>query len=229
MVGDGRTGHTHDQGAVSQRICARMLTQEIAPNVSVDGENLLLPPAAVAANACDDSRDHVSRVDRVALAAGGTGSSEFHVGTYTPPSAIGKRCGGRYRCGMTIDIVETTDAPQAIGPYSQAVVAPAGRMVFCSGQIPLDPKTGQLVGAGDVREATHQVMRNLDAVLRAAGASLTSVLKTTIYLADMADFAAVNEVYATYFSTKPPARATVQVAGLPRGAKVEIDAIAATK
>jgi 2-iminobutanoate/2-iminopropanoate deaminase len=127
---------------------------------------------------------------------------------------------------MPVDIVETGNAPKAIGPYSQAVVASAARMVFCSGQIPLDPQTGQLVGQGDVREATHQVMRNLDAVLRAAGAQLASVVKTTIYLADMADFAAVNEVYASYFPTKPPARATVQVAGLPRGAKVEIDAIA---
>jgi 2-iminobutanoate/2-iminopropanoate deaminase len=100
-------------------------------------------------------------------------------------------------------------------------------MVFCSGQIPLDPQTGQLVGSGDVRQETHQVMRNLDAVLRAAGASLGAVVKTTIYLVNIADFAAVNEVYATYFQTRPPARATVQVAALPRGAQVEIDAIAA--
>jgi 2-iminobutanoate/2-iminopropanoate deaminase len=128
---------------------------------------------------------------------------------------------------MTIESVETSNAPRAIGPYSQAVVAPAGRLLFCSGQIPLDPKTGSLVGGGDVRQETHQVMRNLEAVLRAAGVSLAAVLKTTIYLVDMAAFAAVNEVYASYFTTCPPARATVQVAGLPRGAQVEIDAIAA--
>jgi len=127
---------------------------------------------------------------------------------------------------MANEVVETDNAPKAIGPYSQAVVAPAGRWVFCSGQIPLDPKTGQLVGGGDVRLESHQVMRNLDAVLRAAGASLASVVKTTIYLADMADFTAVNEVYGSYFPAQPPARATVQVAALPRGSKVEIDAVA---
>ncbi len=147
--------------------------------------------------------------------------------TYTLRSAIGKRSGERYRHAMTVEIVDTSNAPKAIGPYSQAVIARVERMVFCSGQIPLDPQTGQLAGGGDIRQETHQVLRNLAAVLGAAGASLASVLKTTIYLVDMADFAAVNEVYATYFATRPPARATVQVAGLPRGAKVEIDAIAA--
>jgi 2-iminobutanoate/2-iminopropanoate deaminase len=148
--------------------------------------------------------------------------------TYTLPSAIGKRSDGRYREPMAAQIIETDNAPKAIGPYSQAVAVPPGRWVFCSGQIPLDPKTGQLAGGGDVRLETRQVMSNLDAVLRAAGASLTSVVKTTIFLADMADFAAVNEVYGTYFPTCPPARATVQVAALPRGARVEIDAIATT-
>ncbi len=148
--------------------------------------------------------------------------------TYTLPSVIGKQSGGRYREPMAAQIIETENAPKAIGPYSQAVAATAGRWVFCSGQIPLDPKSGQLAGGGDVRLETHQVMANLDAVLRAAGASLASVVKTTIYLADMADFAAVNEVYGTYFPIRPPARATVQVAALPRGARVEIDAIATT-
>ena len=99
-------------------------------------------------------------------------------------------------------------------------------MVFCSGQIPLDPTTGEVVGAGDVRAQTEQVMRNLSAVLVAAGASLAMVVKTTIYLTDLQDFGAVNEVYARYFAEHPPARATVQVAGLPRGVQVEIDAIA---
>jgi 2-iminobutanoate/2-iminopropanoate deaminase len=132
------------------------------------------------------------------------------------------------RC-MSIETIETPSAPRAIGPYSQAVVAEVRRLVFCSGQIPLDPQSGQLTGGGDVRLETHQVMRNLDAVLRAAGASLSSVLKTTIYLVDMAAFSAVNEVYGSYFSARHPARATVQVAALPRGAQVEIDAIAAAE
>ena len=127
---------------------------------------------------------------------------------------------------MPFDIVATTAAPKAIGPYSQAVFAPAGRLVFCSGQIAIDPQSGELVGAGDIRGETHRVMKNLDAVLRAAGASLGGVVKTTIYLTDLGNFAAVNEVYAGYFSGRPPARATVQVAALPRGAQVEIDAIA---
>ena len=102
----------------------------------------------------------------------------------------------------------------------------AGGMLFCSGQIPLDPKTGEMVGAGDVRAQAAQVMRNLDGVLRAAGASFARVVKTTIYLTDLADFGAVNEIYGGFFAGDPPARATVQVAGLPKGALVEIDAIA---
>ncbi len=115
-------------------------------------------------------------------------------------------------------------APKAIGPYSQAVKA--GNLLFCSGQIPLDPKTGELIGAGDVREQARRVMQNLQAVLEAGGASFAGVVKTTIYLKDLADFGAVNEIYGGYFKESPPARATVQVAGLPRGALVEIDAIA---
>jgi 2-iminobutanoate/2-iminopropanoate deaminase len=120
--------------------------------------------------------------------------------------------------------VSTADAPAAIGPYSQAIHFP--RFLFCSGQIPLDPVSGDLVGVGDVRAQTRRVLDNLGAVLKAGGASFGAVVKTTIYLTDLADFAAVNEVYATYFTDEPPARATVQVAGLPRGAMVEIDAIA---
>lgn len=121
--------------------------------------------------------------------------------------------------------VQTDNAPKAIGPYSQAIAA-NGRMVFCSGQIPLDPRTGEMVGVGDVRAQARQVMDNLNGVLTAAGASFAGVVKTTIYLADLADFGAVNEIYGGYFKEAPPARATVQVAGLPRGAQVEIDAIA---
>jgi 2-iminobutanoate/2-iminopropanoate deaminase len=121
-------------------------------------------------------------------------------------------------------VIRTADAPQAIGPYSQAIRA--GELVFCSGQIALDPRTGEMVGAGDVRAQTRQVMQNLWAVLTAAGASLATVVRTTIYLADLADFGAVNEVYGDHFGEAPPARATVQAAALPRAALVEIDAIA---
>ncbi len=120
-------------------------------------------------------------------------------------------------------IVATKDAPQAIGPYSQAVKA--GGFVFASGQIPLDPQTGEFV-PGSIAEQTEQVLRNLSKVLEAAGTSLDMVVKTTVYLADMGDFAAMNEVYGRYFETEPPARATVQAARLPRDARVEIDVIA---
>lgn len=125
---------------------------------------------------------------------------------------------------MTVrQIIKTGDAPRAIGPYSQAVVA--GGFVFASGQIPLDPATGEFVEGG-LAEQTEQVLRNLSKVLEAAGTSLSRVVKTTVYLADMNDFAAMNEVYGRYFSEEPPARSTVQAARLPRDARVEIDVIA---
>lgn len=125
---------------------------------------------------------------------------------------------------MSRRIVSTSHAPAAIGPYSQAVVA--GGMVYCSGQVALDPATGQMV-AGDVREQTRQVMANLSAVLHAAGTNLGHAIKCTIYLADMNDFAAVNEVYGESFEdTDPPARATVEVSRLPKDARVEIDCVA---
>ncbi|MEP6653696.1 MAG: RidA family protein [Myxococcales bacterium] len=130
---------------------------------------------------------------------------------------------------MTMETISTTDAPKAIGPYAQAIAvagASAGKMIFCSGQIPLDPISGEVVAAGDIRGQTEQVLRNLNAVLTAAGASLRTVVKTTIYLTDLQEFGAVNEVYGRHFPQNPPARATVQVAGLPRGVGVEIDAIA---
>ena len=120
--------------------------------------------------------------------------------------------------------IATPKAPQAIGPYSQAVSA--GPWLFLSGQIGLDPATGELVGGGVVGEA-RRALENLCAVLDAAGAPHDSVVRTTIYLVDLADFAAVNEVYAGFFCAPFPARATVGVAALPRGARVEIDAIAA--
>ena len=127
---------------------------------------------------------------------------------------------------MTRETIATELAPKAIGPYSQAVLVGAGKTLYCSGQIPLDPASGQLVGAGDIRAETHQVLKNLQAVLAAAGASLSNVAKTTIFLTDLADFALVNEIYGTYFPTDPPARSTIQVSALPRGARIEIEAIA---
>ena len=129
---------------------------------------------------------------------------------------------------MQRTIVRTSQAPAAIGPYSQAVVVPVGdgkRMVFCSGQIPLDPASGQIVD-GDITEQTQQVLANLGAVLAAAGAGFADIVRTTIYLASMDDFAAVNAAYGERFQNDPPARATVQAARLPRDARVEIDAIA---
>jgi len=121
------------------------------------------------------------------------------------------------------ETVTTNNAPGAIGPYSQAIKA--GGMVFCSGQIPIDPATGEFV-SDVVAEQTDQVLKNLSEVLSAAGTSLDSVVKTTVFLADMNDFAEMNEVYGRYFSENKPARATVQAARLPRDAKVEIDCIA---
>ena len=120
-------------------------------------------------------------------------------------------------------IVKTEGAPGAIGPYSQAVVA--GGFVYCSGQIPTDPATGQFVEGG-VREQTAQVLHNLSKVLEAAGSSLGRVVKTTVFLADMNDFAEMNEVYAGFFQENPPARSTVQAARLPRDARVEIEVVA---
>jgi 2-iminobutanoate/2-iminopropanoate deaminase len=120
--------------------------------------------------------------------------------------------------------VSTVSAPKAIGPYSQAVRA--GALLFVSGQVPLDPATGQLVD-GDIAAQTHRVFRNIGEILQAGGASFDHVVRTTVFLADMNDFAAMNEVYATYFTSPAPARATVQVSRLPKDARIEIDVIAA--
>lgn len=120
-------------------------------------------------------------------------------------------------------VVSTDEAPGAIGPYSQAIIA--GEFLFCSGQIPLDPSSMQVV-EGDVEAQTRRVLDNLVAVLRAAGSSPEQVVKTTIFLADIDDFATVNAVYGEYFGSEPPARSTVQVARLPRDVRVEIEAIA---
>ena len=119
--------------------------------------------------------------------------------------------------------VSTTDAPGAIGPYSQAIIA--GGFLFASGQIPLDPTTGTITEGGITAQA-HQVLQNLGAVLKAAGISYDRVVKTTVYLSDMANFPAVNEIYATYFPAPAPARATIQAAALPRNVLVEIDLVA---
>ena len=123
------------------------------------------------------------------------------------------------------EIIATQDAPQAIGPYSQAVRA--GNMVFASGQIPTDPATKEFVPGG-IAEQTEQVLKNLKAVFAAAGVGMEQIVKTTVFLSDMNDFTAMNEVYGKYFADNPPARATVQAARLPKDAKVEIEAIAFT-
>ncbi len=120
-------------------------------------------------------------------------------------------------------IISKNEAPAAVGPYSQAVRA--GSMVFCAGQIPLDPKSGQIVSQ-DVAEQTRRVLDNLTAVLKSERLTLSDVVKTTVFVTDLADFQTVNEIYAKYFSAQPPARSTVQVAALPKAARVEIEAIA---
>ena len=128
---------------------------------------------------------------------------------------------------MQRSIVRTDKAPAAIGPYSQAVSVPVGdkTMIFCSGQIALDPTTGTMI-EGDVSAQTRRVLENLSEVLAAAGATFANVVKTTIFLADMGDFATVNALYGEKFASDPPARATVEAARLPKDARVEIDAIA---
>ena len=126
---------------------------------------------------------------------------------------------------MTAQAVTTTAAPAPVGPYNQAVLA--GGWLYCSGQIPLDPQTGAMVGDGDVARETRQVLKNLNAVLEAAGATAQHVVRTTVFLADLGDFQTVNGIYAEMFGAgTSPARACVQVAALPKGARVEIDCVA---
>jgi 2-iminobutanoate/2-iminopropanoate deaminase len=120
-------------------------------------------------------------------------------------------------------IISTNEAPGAIGPYSQGVCS--GSFLFCSGQIPLDPKSGQIV-PGDITAQTRRVLENIAAVLKAEGLTFDNVVKTTIFLTDLGDFQTVNEVYGSYFKHDPPARSTVQVSALPKGAKIEVEAIA---
>jgi 2-iminobutanoate/2-iminopropanoate deaminase len=121
-------------------------------------------------------------------------------------------------------IISTSEAPAAIGPYSQAVRS--GNFLFCSGQIPLDPKSGQIV-SGDIATQTRRVLDNVGAVLKAEGLVFENIVKTTIFLTDLADFQTVNETYGSYFKQQPPARSTVQVSALPKGANVEIEVVAA--
>jgi 2-iminobutanoate/2-iminopropanoate deaminase len=120
-------------------------------------------------------------------------------------------------------IISTSEAPAAVGPYSQAVRA--GSTIYCAGQIPLDPKSGQIV-SGDIAGQTRRVLDNVTAVLKAEGLTFENIVKTTIFLTDLADFQAVNETYGSYFKSQPPARSTVQVSALPKGANVEIEVIA---
>jgi 2-iminobutanoate/2-iminopropanoate deaminase len=120
-------------------------------------------------------------------------------------------------------IISTSDAPAAIGPYSQAIRS--GKFIFCSGQIPLDPNSGEMVG-DDIGAQTQQVLDNISGLLKSEGLSLDDVLKTTIFLTDLGNFQIVNEIYGSYFNNQPPARSTVQVSALPKGAKIEIEIIA---
>jgi 2-iminobutanoate/2-iminopropanoate deaminase len=126
---------------------------------------------------------------------------------------------------MSKTIVRTDAAPRAVGPYSQAVKLEGGSVIFASGQIALDPKTGDRIHGGVVQE-TRQVMENLKAVLKAAGSDLNKVVKTTVFLSSMDDFGVMNEVYGEYFKEDPPARSTIEVSRLPKGMKIEIEAVA---
>jgi 2-iminobutanoate/2-iminopropanoate deaminase len=129
--------------------------------------------------------------------------------------------------GTDTESIRTSDAAAAIGPYSQAIRS--GHLLFVSGQIPIDPSTGEIVpdtNKGDIGAQTHRVLKNLSAILNAGGGSLADVVRTTVYLVDLTDFVVMNEIYATYFAEPAPARSTIQVAALPRGVRVEIDAIA---
>jgi 2-iminobutanoate/2-iminopropanoate deaminase len=125
---------------------------------------------------------------------------------------------------MNKTVISTSDAPSAIGPYSQAIRA--GDLLFVSGQIPIDPSTGKLIEQTDIKAQTQRVLENLSAILRAAGASIDNVVRTTVFLRNMSDFADMNSVYAEFFRTAPPARSTVEAARLPRDVSVEIDCIA---
>ncbi|MDQ7063041.1 MAG: RidA family protein [candidate division KSB1 bacterium] len=126
------------------------------------------------------------------------------------------------------NIVSTPNAPGAIGPYSQGVITSASALIYTAGQIPIDPATGEMKN-DTIEEATEQVLRNVEAILTAAGASMDDVIKITVFMTDLSEFAAMNEVYARFFGSNPPSRSAVQVAALPKGARIEIEAIAAVR
>jgi 2-iminobutanoate/2-iminopropanoate deaminase len=140
-------------------------------------------------------------------------------------SAPGRLCGAgrKEKVMMSKKIISAAGAPKAIGPYSQAVKA--GGFVFLSGAIPLDPVTGDLVGSGDVKIQTERIFKNMESILKEAKCTMKHVVKTTVYMTDLTFFAEMNEVYGSYFKENPPARTTVQVSALPKGAMVEIEAI----
>jgi len=123
------------------------------------------------------------------------------------------------------EIIRTSKAPSAIGPYSQAVKIPAGKMIYTAGQIAIDPASGKLL-EGDIKSQTRRVLENVRAILETAGAAMNDVVKTTVFMTSLSEFQAMNEVYAEFFPADPPARSTVEVSALPRGAKVEIETIA---
>jgi 2-iminobutanoate/2-iminopropanoate deaminase len=226
MVRDGRARDPQHQGAIAQGIRARVLAQEFAADFDVHGEDLLLASAPLAPDAGDDRRHQRGSGLGGALAAPRTGNGFHGRNVYRPLSDWQASRPSGIVDAMSRVAVVTEAAPKAIGPYTQAIAVHGAPLIFCSGQIAIDPRSGELAGAGEIRQETHRVMQNLDAVLRAAGSSLANVVKTTIFLVDLGHFSAVNEVYGGYFAGIAPARSTVQVAALPRGAQVEIEVIA---
>jgi 2-iminobutanoate/2-iminopropanoate deaminase len=163
------------------------------------------------------SRQRFRRLAHPLLVATMAGSIGLGIGSQTMPASAGDG-GGSHK------VIASSDAPAAIGPYSQGIAA--GNQVYLSGQLPLDPQTNQIPAGATIQDQTRQVIRNLEAVLEAANMSLENVVSTTVYLSDLDDFNAFNAAYAEFFGPKAPARATVEVARIPRDAKVEISAIA---
>ncbi|WP_435876064.1 RidA family protein [Saccharopolyspora shandongensis] len=164
------------------------------------------------------ARNRLRRLTRPAVIAAMAGIIGLGIGSQTMPASAGDESGTAHR------VITSADAPAAIGPYSQGIAA--GNHVYLSGQLPLDRKTNQIPEGATIQDQTRQVLRNLEAVLEAADMSLDDVVSTTVYLTDLDDFAAFNATYAEFFAQRPPARATVEVAQLSRGAKLEISAIA---
>jgi 2-iminobutanoate/2-iminopropanoate deaminase len=164
------------------------------------------------------SRQRLRRLAHPLLVATVAGVIGLGIGSQTMPASAGDDGGGNHK------VIASSDAPAAIGPYSQGIAA--GNQVYLSGQLPLDPQTNQIPAGATIQDQTRQVIRNLEAVLEAADMSLENVVSTTVYLSDLDDFNAFNAAYAEFFGSRAPARATVEVARIPRDAKVEISAIA---